>query len=121
MDSMVIDFPELNIPLQEADQIPIPKMYRVRQHYDRQRIDDVEETLRRELELSITNKEQFRGKRLALTVGSRGIPALDRMVKVICDCAKSWGAYTFIFPAMVSHGGATAGGQRAVLAEYGIT
>ena len=121
MESMFIDFPVLNIPLEGADQIPIPKMYRIRQKYDRTQIADVAGALRQELERSVPNREEFRGKRLALTVGSRGIPALDVLVKTICATVKEWGADPFIVPAMGSHGGATAEGQRSVLAGYGIT
>lgn len=121
MNGVWIDFPEMSIPVEGADQIPIPRMYRIRQHYDRQRVDDVGETLRRELERSVKDKARFRGRRLALTVGSRGIPGLAGMVRMICDTVKEWGAEPFIVPAMGSHGGATAEGQRAILAGYGIT
>lgn len=120
-DSMFIDFPELTLPLQGAEKITIPRMYRIYQKYDDHYIKDVEEHLRSRLEASIKDKEQFRGKRLALTVGSRGIPGLDRLVKTICDACKEWGAQPFIVPAMGSHGGSTAEGQCQILEGYGIT
>ena len=120
-DTMFIDFPQLTLPLQEADQITIPAMYRIRQKYENQHIEDVEGCLRCQLEDTIRDKEQFRGKRLALTVGSRGIPKLNQMVKTICDVCKEWGAQPFVVPAMGSHGGSTAEGQRMILEEYGIT
>jgi len=64
---------------------------------------------------------KLRGKRVAVAVGSRGIANLDVLVKSVCDWLKTQGARPFVFPAMGSHGGATAEGQRKVLAEYGIT
>jgi hypothetical protein len=39
----------------------------------------------------------------------------------VCGWLKAQGAQPFIFPAMGSHGGATAEGQRKILEEYGIT
>lgn len=54
-------------------------------------------------------------------VGSRGIAGLPAIVAAVVEQIRAAGAEPFIFPAMGSHGGATAEGQRAVLAEYGIT
>ncbi len=119
-DSMYIDFPEVSIPVQGMDGIRIPKMYTIKQYYDTQKVDNVAAHLKAELD-NLPNKEQFAGKRLALTVGSRGIPELDAMVRVICDTCKEWGAKPFIVPAMGSHGGATAEGQAEMLAGYNIT
>ena len=118
---MLIQFPELELQLEEVDRIVIPPMYRIIQKYDDQQILDVSGHLRRELETSVPHREQLRGKRLALTVGSRGIPDLDKLVRTICDTCKAWGAEPFIVPAMGSHGGSTAEGQRKILEEYGIT
>lgn len=64
---------------------------------------------------------RMRHQRIAVGVGSRGIASINILVKALCDWLKGQGALPFIFPAMGSHGGATAEGQRAVLAEYGIT
>ena len=118
---MWIQFPKLDLPLQGADQIAIPPMYRIMQRFDDQHIQDVSVRLREQLESSVPDHEALRGKRLALTVGSRGIPELDKLVRTICDTCKEWGAEPFIVPAMGSHGGATAEGQRQILEEYGIT
>jgi Lactate racemase N-terminal domain len=65
--------------------------------------------------------ERLRGKRIGLTAGSRGIANLAEIVRAICGWLKAQGAEPFVFPAMGSHGGATAEGQRAVLEEYGVT
>ncbi len=61
------------------------------------------------------------GKRIAVGVGSRGIANLNVLVREICAWLKKGGAEPFIFPAMGSHGGATPGGQRRVLYDYGLT
>ena len=54
-------------------------------------------------------------------MGSRGIASLQEIVRAICDWLKAQGAQPFIIPAMGSHGGGTAEGQRQILADYGIT
>lgn len=65
--------------------------------------------------------ERLRNKKIAVTVGSRGIANLKETVRAICDWLKSQGAIPFAVPTMGSHGGATAEGQRRVLEEYGVT
>ena len=65
--------------------------------------------------------DKLSGKRIAVTVGSRGIADLQEIVRSLCSWLKDRGAQPFIIPAMGSHGGATAEGQRELLAEYGIT
>ena len=65
--------------------------------------------------------EKLRGKRIAVAVGSRGIANINVLAKGLCDWLKNQGARPFVFPAMGSHGGATAEGQRKVLTEYGVT
>jgi hypothetical protein len=64
--------------------------------------------------------DQLHGRRIAVAVGSRGIASLPEIVRAVCDWLKAQGARPFIFPAMGSHGGATAEGQRKILEDYGI-
>jgi hypothetical protein len=64
---------------------------------------------------------KLRGRRIAVSVGSRGIASLQEIVRSICGWVKAQGGQPFVFPAMGSHGGATAEGQRKVLEDYGIT
>ncbi|MCX7826733.1 MAG: nickel-dependent lactate racemase [Verrucomicrobiae bacterium] len=61
------------------------------------------------------------GMSVAVGAGSRGIANYDVIVRTVCDELKRLGAMPFIVPAMGSHGGATAEGQRDILARYGIT
>ncbi len=62
-----------------------------------------------------------RGDRIAVAAGSRGIAAIDVIVRAAVTWLRDHGAHPFIVPAMGSHGGASAEGQAAVLASYGIT
>jgi len=67
-------------------------------------------------------REQIRpGARVAVTAGSRGIHDLTTVVKAAVDWLKSVDAEPFVVPAMGSHGGATAEGQREMLAGLGVT
>jgi hypothetical protein len=60
------------------------------------------------------------GSHVAIGVGSRGIANLATIVKSTVEFFLSRGHRPFLFPAMGSHGGATAEGQRQVLARYGV-
>jgi hypothetical protein len=61
------------------------------------------------------------GARIAVTAGSRGIHDLTTVVRAAVDWLKDAGAEPFVVPAMGSHGGATAEGQREMLAGLGVT
>ena len=47
--------------------------------------------------------------------------SIDQVIKAAVDEVRGLGAEPFIVPAMGSHGGATAEGQRELIAHYGIT
>lgn len=61
------------------------------------------------------------GRRIAVGLGSRGVANYAPAARRVVDWLRRRGAQPFIVPAMGSHGGATAAGQRAVLAGWGIT
>ena len=58
--------------------------------------------------------------RIAIAVGSRGISCIFDVVKTVVDELRTRGAEPFLVPAMGSHGGGNAEGQRAVLEGYGL-
>ena len=61
------------------------------------------------------------GGEVAIGVGSRGIANLPTIVSGVVSRAVEFGYEPFVFPAMGSHGGATAEGQRGMLADLGVT
>jgi hypothetical protein len=61
------------------------------------------------------------GGEVALGAGSRGIANLPQIVSGVVAGVEELGYEPFVFPAMGSHGGATAEGQREMLAELGVT
>ena len=98
-----------------------PRMFRLRQRCDGPTLADVAGAVKRELEnLSLANRIQP-GESVAVTAGSRGIANIPLILKTVVGHLNDLGARPFVVPAMGSHGGATAEGQRAVLARYGIT
>lgn len=58
---------------------------------------------------------------VAITAGSRGIANIAAITRAAGDWLKARGARPFIVPAMGSHNGATAEGQRAMIESLGIT
>jgi hypothetical protein len=104
----------------ELRSVPLPRVFLVRQLFPRPRVEDLVEEVRQTLtRLALT--ERIRpGQTVALTAGSRGIAQIARIVKTTVEYLKEIGAQPFIVPAMGSHGGATAEGQRRVLESYGI-
>ncbi len=101
--------------------MPYPEMFAVRQKFPREREIDVPAAVRRELRGRVDRTRVKPGARVAVTAGSRGICNIALILKTVIEVLRDAGAEPFIFPAMGSHGGATAEGQAGVLAHYGIT
>ena len=116
-----IEFPPMHVKVEGLEQVHLPRMVRARQVFDSARIDDVAAHIRQQMQANLSDKQRFAGKRLAITVGSRGIPQLDVMVRTVVEVLQEWQAAPFIVPAMGSHGGATAEGQLQMLATYNVT
>ncbi len=100
--------------------VDLPRLLLVRQNFPARRLQDIpSETQRRLVSTGFASRLRP-GSRVAIGVGSRGIANIDVIVRSVVDYWKSSGMRPFIFPAMGSHGAATAEGQAAVLARYGI-
>src|ERR1043166_2660749 len=96
----------------------LPSMFKVRQRFRAEKLVDIPDTLRAELaNCGVTIKS---GAHIAIAVGSRGITNLPLIVREVVAWVRTQGGEPFIVPAMGSHGGATAEGQRRVLEGYGI-
>lgn len=95
-------------------------MLTVRQNFPDLRIHDIPAEVERALGQSGFVSRVKPGGRVALGVGSRGIANISTITGSVVRFWKSAGFQPFIFPAMGSHGAATAEGQADVLAHYGI-
>ena len=102
--------------------IQLPKMFRVRQHFPRPKIeaDKISDIISALLSEDKFSSQIKPGMKIAITAGSRGVANVALITKCIADFVKLKGAYPFVVPAMGSHGGATAEGQQEILAGYGI-
>ena len=98
-----------------------PQMFRVRQKFDAPRLDDILAAVRSELAGLNLQRKVKPGQTVAITAGSRGIANIHLIIKAAVQYFQSLGAKPFIVPAMGSHGGGTAEGQRAIIEGYGIT
>jgi hypothetical protein len=58
---------------------------------------------------------------VGITAGSRGIANIAAITKAAGDWLRQHGAKPFMFPAMGSHNGGTARGQRAMIESLGLT
>jgi len=95
------------------------QLFNASQSFSADRIDDV--TAACADALGTFNGAIGAGSSVAVAVGSRGIANLALIVRSTVEYVKRQGGRPFIVPAMGSHGGATAEGQKAVLAGYGVT
>lgn len=71
--------------------------------------------------LSARLSAAWRGRRVAVAVGSRGIDQIPSVVRTVVEALTAAGASPFLIPAMGSHGGATGPGQAEMLASLGVT
>src|SRR4051794_956738 len=82
-------------------------------------VDDIPALVRTELQ-PILDRVAL-DDRVAITAGSRGIANMPAILRACGEAIREVGGDPFILPAMGSHGGATADGQRDMLVGYGIT
>ena len=99
----------------------VPPIARVRQTCNQPEVPDVPGAVAEAIRASRIAVRVKPGGSIALTVGSRGIVGIDRIARAAVDSLKAMGFRPFVVAAMGSHGGGTAGGQRAMLAELGVT
>ena len=103
--------------------VELPEMVSVRQKFDDTHIpvEEIPDVVKTQLDRTVIKEKIRPGMEIAITVGSRGVANIPVIIKAIGDFVKSQGATPFLVPAMGSHGGATAEGQRAVIEGYGVT
>ena len=101
--------------------MPLPRLLIVQQKFPSRQIPDVAAEVRTQLTASNFAARLKPGARVAIGVGSRGIHNIATIVRSTVQYWKDAGMKPFLFPAMGSHGAASAQGQADVLAHYGIT
>ena len=96
------------------------KMRRIMQIFEENKIENIPEEISKEFEKIRLSERMKPGMQIGITVGSRGIRNIPLIIKSVIEEVKKRGGVPFILPAMGSHGGATAEGQKKVLENYGV-
>jgi len=96
-------------------------MARVKQTFEDNALKDIPGVIAQEFQKPEIAGRIKPGMSIAITSGSRGVAHIAEITKEIVKQIQKLGGKPFIFPAMGSHGGATAEGQREMLEGYGIT
>jgi hypothetical protein len=99
----------------------LPRCAVIRQNFPRRALGDVQAAVQEALREARALDRLPRGATVAIGAGSRGIAHIATIVATLVACLKERGLRPFLFPAMGSHGAATAKGQAAVLAKLGLT
>lgn len=108
---------------QYLEGVKLPRMFWARQCFPNDHIarEEIAPQLTTQLSAGNIASRVRPGMRIAITAGSRGVDNIDEIIRTIVSFVRSRGAQPFIIPAMGSHGGASAEGQREILAGYNIT
>ncbi|MDP6349246.1 MAG: lactate racemase domain-containing protein [Chloroflexota bacterium] len=99
----------------------LPLFVPMRQQFDETSIDDLEAAISAGIRARLVDATFTAGQSVAVGVGSRGVSPIQQVVRTVIAELRAAGLEPFIVPAMGSHGGGTAEGQRDVLLDYGIT
>ena len=98
-----------------------PQFVPMQQEFDAREVVDLEGVLVEGIRTVLDRTCVKPGESVAVGVGSRGVSPIQQVTTAVVRELKTSGLQPFIVPAMGSHGGGTAEGQRHVLAERGIT
>jgi hypothetical protein len=99
----------------------LPRWLRVRQRLYGEEVGDLGAAVAAAFDRPEVDRAIRPGMRVAVGAGSRGIDRYAEVVAAVVRQLRLRGAEPFVFPAMGSHGGATAEGQLQLLAHYGVT
>jgi hypothetical protein len=98
----------------------LPQMVRVRQKFECVEIPSVVDAVTQQFADPSIAQRIKPGMKIAVGCGSRGIANVAQCARAVIDQLHALGAEPFIFPAMGSHGSASAEGQVKVLDSLGI-
>lgn len=107
--------------LEELKNVNLPKLVKISQHFDENRIEDIDRAVENTFQNSSLPRKIHHGDQVAIGVGSRGVANIFEIARATVAVVKKLGGEPFIVPAMGSHGNAVAEGQVEILANFGIT
>src|SRR5690349_18869812 len=95
--------------------VALPRMVNVRQKFEAERLGDIPTAIAAQFQRPEVRSRIKPGQTIAVGCGSRGIANIAEIARCVIQELKAAGANVFVFPAMGSHGAATAEGQKKVL------
>jgi hypothetical protein len=98
-----------------------PSLVKVIQKFEDNSIQDIEGKVKSELEKAGIQKLVKPGQKIALTMTSRSVSNIGRVLKATAEIIKACKADPFIVLGMGSHGGATVEGQLKIAEKSGVT
>jgi hypothetical protein len=104
-----------------TSKVTIPRMVKIRQRFNAPEIEDVPKAVQEAIEKANVLGRIKPGDKVAIAIGSRGVADIQILARETANSVKKAGGMPFIVPAMGSHGGATAEGQKEVLEQLGVT
>lgn len=104
----------------DPDTIELPEFARVRYEPETPTLDDVASSARAAVK-QLPVAELQEGASVAVGMGSRGITDIETVARAVLLELTEQGLEPVVVPAMGSHGGATADGQRRTLAGLNLT
>lgn len=99
----------------------LPNMIKVRQKLNNEVLEDIPGEIRKQILQEKIAARIKPGMSVAVSCGSRGIANIALIIKETVTVLKELGAKPFVFPAMGSHGGGSAEGQREMIEGFGVT
>lgn len=99
----------------------LPRFFRVKQRFPAPTVEDIPGRVAEQLRAKGILGRIAPGETVAITAGSRGIANIAKIIRAAVDTLRAAGAKPYVVPAMGSHGGATADGQKALLARLDMT
>ncbi|MFC7140829.1 DUF362 domain-containing protein [Halosimplex aquaticum] len=120
---MNVDFPDAEV-LADANDYTVddlPEFAVARREREPESVADVAEAAREAVDAIGGLADLAAGASVAVTAGSRGIRDVSTVLAAAVERLRERGFEPFVVPAMGSHGGATAEGQRETLAALGMT
>ncbi len=94
---------------------------KIKQEIPAPEIADVYQATLEELAKVEVQNMDLKGLTVGITAGSRGISGIVDIMKAVIETVIKAGGKPVIIPAMGSHGGGTAPGQRGILKDLGIS
>jgi hypothetical protein len=99
----------------------LPEFHLLEQAWPADRVEDIRAVVAEGARAAGLPARVQPGMSIAITAGSRGISDKPAVLRALVDEVRALGARPFLFPAMGSHGGATAEGQVELLRDLGIS